>query len=169
MDTRTNTDRAAPKVTRRNFMGLVWPGLLLGLAAQTLRGLRRFLTPVLEEGAFGTVMRVGRVDEFDVGSVSYFRESRFYLVRLEEGLLALYRKCPHLGCVVPWDQDIDHFNCPCHSSLFTKRGEVVSGPAPRPMDFFPVMLENDEVFVDTGKIIQRHAYDISQVTVVPET
>ena len=113
-------------------------------------------------------VRAGRVDEFDVGSISYFRESRFYLVRLEEGFLALYRKCPHLGCVVPWNQEINHFNCTCHTSLFTTRGEVVSGPAPRPMDLFPVRIENDEVFVDTGTIVQRDAFDIDQVAVVAE-
>ena len=168
MDTPTNTDRTALAVTRRTFVGLVWPVLLLGLAAQMFRGLIRFLTPVLEEGAFGTVVRAGRVNEFDVGSVNYFRESRFYLVRLEEGFLALYRKCPHLGCVVPWNQESNHFNCTCHTSLFTKQGDVVSGPAPRPMDLFPVEMENDAVFVDTGTIIQRDAYDISQVAVAPE-
>ena len=108
----------------------------------------------------------GKVDEFENGSVNYFREARFYLVRLEAGFLALYRKCPHLGCVVPWEAPEDVFNCPCHSSLFTKVGEVMSGPAPRPMDLFPVEIRGDEVWVDTGQVIERAQFEPSQVTAV---
>jgi cytochrome b6-f complex iron-sulfur subunit len=152
------------RLGRRHFFGFVWIVGLVALFAQAGYGLFRFMTPVLEAGAFGTVVKVGRVNDFEVGSVSYFRESRFYLVRLEEGFLAMYRKCPHLGCVVPWKEDEGNFNCPCHSSLFTTVGEVISGPAPRPMDLFPVEIIADEVFVDTGIVIQRDSFDPSQVT-----
>jgi cytochrome b6-f complex iron-sulfur subunit len=154
------------KLDRRHFFGIVWATALVALIGQAGAGLFKFMTPVLEEGAFGTVVKAGRVNEFEVGSVNYFRESRFYLVRLEEGFLAIYRKCPHLGCVVPWDEKSDNFNCPCHSSLFTMPGEVISGPAPRPMDLFPVEIRGDEVFVDTGVVIEREAFDSSQVTPV---
>lgn len=155
-----------PQLTRRTFFGLTW--LVAGVAAisQLLVGLKAFFTPVLAKGAFGTEVKVGRVHEFEVGSISYFRESRFYLVRLPEGFLAMYRKCPHLGCVVPWDETASNFNCPCHSSLFTTQGEVISGPAPRPLDLFAVVIRGDELFVDTGQIIERTAFDLSQVTPV---
>ncbi len=153
-------------VTRRQFFVITWFVALLALAAQTGYGLLKFMTPILEEGAFGTEVKAGRVNEFEVGSVSYFRQSRFYLVRLEEGFLAIYRKCPHLGCVVPWEEADGNFNCPCHSSLFTPVGEVTDGPAPRPMDLFPVDIRGDEVYVDTGIVIQRKSFDPSQVTPV---
>lgn len=151
-------------VTRRQFFVIAWLVALGALAVQTAAGLVKFMTPILEEGAFGTEVRAGKVNEFEVGSVSYFRESRFFLIRLEEGFLALYRKCPHLGCVVPWDDAATNFNCPCHSSLFTPVGEVLSGPAPRPMDMFPVNIRGDEVYVDTGIVIERESFDPSQVT-----
>jgi cytochrome b6-f complex iron-sulfur subunit len=151
------------QLSRRQFFGLVWVVAAIGLMAQIGKGLWDFLTPVLEEGAFGTVVRAGRVNEFDVGSVSYFRQSRFYLVRLQEGFLAMYRKCPHLGCVVPWNEEEGNFNCPCHTSLFTTEGEVISGPAPRPMDIFPIEMRGDEIFVDTGQVIERDEFDPSQV------
>ncbi len=153
-------------LNRRQFFGLVWAASLIALMGQIGRGLLGFVTPVLEEGAFGTVVRAGKVNEFEVGSVSYFRKSRFYLVRLESGFLAMYRKCPHLGCVVPWVEEDSIFNCPCHSSLFTIKGEVIAGPAPRPMDLFPVEIRGDEIFVDTGVVIERSAFDPSQVTPV---
>lgn len=154
------------QLTRRSFFGFAWLIAMLVAMWQSLVGLRAFLTPVLAAGAFGTEVKAGRVHEFEVGSVSYFRESRFYLVRQPEGFLAMYRKCPHLGCVVPWDEAAGNFNCPCHSSLFTIQGEVISGPSPRPLDLFPVIIRGDEVYVDTGQIIERTTFDSSQVTPV---
>ncbi len=157
-----NEDRS--KLSRRQFFGFIWVVAGIALAAQAGKALLDFMTPVLEEGSFGTVIYAGKVNEFEVGSVNYFREARFYLVRLEPGFLALYRKCPHLGCVVPWVEAESDFNCPCHSSLFNVVGEVLSGPAPRPMDTFPVEIRGDEVYVDTGQVIERDAFDPSQVT-----
>lgn len=151
---------------RRQFMGITWAASLLAFTAQATGALIKFMTPELEAGAFGTKVRAGELNEFEVGSISYFRESRFFLVRLEEGFLALYRKCPHLGCVVPWDEELNKFNCPCHSSLFNTKGEVLSGPAPRPLDYFPVEVKGGEVFVDTGRLMTRQKFDLTQVTPV---
>ncbi len=153
-------------LNRRQFFGIIWAVSLFGLMAQVGKGLVEFLTPVLEEGVFGTVVRAGRVNEFEVGSVSYFRNSRFYLVRLGEGFLALYRKCPHLGCVVPWVEEEGMFICYCHTSLFAIEGQVISGPAPRPLDLFPIEIRGDEIYVDSGQVIERRAFDPSQVTPV---
>ena len=96
-------------------------------------------------------------------------EGRFFLLNLEPGttpngeetdggLLALWRKCPHLGCTVPWRPDFNFlgrsgwFRCPCHGSTYTKEGGIlVAGPAPRPMDVFPLEVQDDNsVKVTTG-------------------
>jgi cytochrome b6-f complex iron-sulfur subunit len=142
----------------------MWVGALLATLGQAAAGLIRFLTPRIKPGTFGSRVKAGNVNEFAVGSVAYFREARFYLVRLDEGYLALYRKCTHLSCVVPWVEAEGRFNCPCHSSIFNRQGEVLSGPAPRPLDFFPVEVEGDDLYVDTGTIIQRARFEESQVT-----
>lgn len=154
------------RISRREFFGALLGVSALALVGQTGLVLKEYMTPILEEGAFGTVVYAGKVNEFEVPSVNYFRNARFYLVRLEEGFLAEYRKCTHLGCVVPWIEEDNIFNCPCHSSLFTMVGEVISGPAPRPLDLFPVEIRGDEVWVDTGTIIQRSEFTPDQVTPV---
>jgi len=105
------------------------------------------------------------VDRFEPGSVTAFPEGRFYLVRLEDGgFLALVRGCTHLGCTVPWVVDESRFICPCHSSAFDIRGEVLGVPAPRPLDLYTVRIENRIVKVDTSKPKRRTSYQPNQVT-----
>ena len=55
--------------------------------------------------------------------------------------------CPHLGCHYDWDAGTQQFRCPCHNSIFTIDGKVISGPSPRPLDTLPYRIENGELFV----------------------
>ena len=43
--------------------------------------------------------------------------------------------CPHLGCDVEWQGGEKHFFCPCHGSVFAEDGRLLSGPAPRGLDY----------------------------------
>ena len=58
------------------------------------------------------------------------------LAGMEPGLIALYQKCPHLGCRVPECKSSQWFECPCHGSQYNRVGEKKAGPAPRGMDHF---------------------------------
>ena len=60
------------------------------------------------------------------------------LAGMEQGLVALYQKCPHLGCRVPQCITSQWFECPCHGSQYNQVGEKKAGPAPRGMDRFPL-------------------------------
>ena len=74
---------------------------------------------------------------------------------LDGGIVALYQKCPHLGCRVPSCLTSQWFECPCHGSKYNQVGEKRGGPAPRGMDRFAVEIGADgSLNVDTGTIIQ---------------
>lgn len=74
---------------------------------------------------------------------------------LDGGVIALYQKCPHLGCRVPECVTSQWFECPCHGSQYNRVGEKRGGPAPRGMDRFAMSVSGDGVLtVDTGTIIQ---------------
>jgi len=149
---------------RRKLLGAAWAAGLAALFGQGMASLFRFLKP-LNTGGFGGFVRAGRVDEFQPGSVSRIQQGRFFLTRLEDGaFLAQWQRCTHLGCSVPWSEDEGQFHCPCHGSIFSRTGEVLGGPAPRPMDLFPVIIEDGEVFVDTGRPEKRSRFDPNQTT-----
>ena len=70
------------------------------------------------------------------------------------GLMALFQRCVHLGCRVPWCATSIGFECPCHGSKYNAVGEYFAGPAPRNLDRFQVSLEGDRFIIHTGSIIQ---------------
>ena len=72
----------------------------------------------------------------------------------ESGVVALYQKCPHLGCRVPNCVPSQWFECPCHGSQYNQVGEKKGGPAPRGMDRFAVSVVEGVLTVDTGTIVQ---------------
>jgi cytochrome b6-f complex iron-sulfur subunit len=151
-------------VTRRQFLGFAWGASLLAFGGEMAAALIKFIQPVSTSG-FGGVVRAGKVDEFAVGSINLIKAGRFFLHRMDDGsFIAYWQKCTHLGCSVPWVESEKQFHCPCHGSLFNKKGEVTGGPAPRPMDIFPVKIQNGEVFVDTGNPVVRSSFDASQTT-----
>jgi cytochrome b6-f complex iron-sulfur subunit len=155
------------RIRRRQFLGLAWAVAVVALVGQAGAALLDFFKPRAEPGAFGTKVTAGTVAEFQPGTVNHVRKGRFYLSRLEDGgMIAMWHQCTHLGCTVPWRESENRFHCPCHSSIFDTTGEVISGPAPRPLDLFPIELEGDQVVVDTGKPVRRDHFEPSQATYV---
>ena len=59
---------------------------------------------------------------------------------MEQGFVALYQRCVHLGCRVPWCQTSQWFECPCHGSKYNRVGEKKAGPAPRGLDRFALVV-----------------------------
>ena len=160
----TNRDDGS-RIERRKFLQLAWGVSVFALLGQASANLWRFFQPPQESGAFGSRIVAGEVTEFLAGTVSHVQKGRFYVSRLDDGgMLALWQRCTHLGCTVPWREGEGRFNCPCHSSIYNRVGEVISGPAPRPLDRFPIAIEDGQIVVDTGSPIQRERYDPSDLT-----
>jgi cytochrome b6-f complex iron-sulfur subunit len=66
--------------------------------------------------------------------------------------VALYQRCVHLGCTVPFRDDCSSFKCPCHGSHYNVNGEYLDGPAPRSLDRFAMSFSGEDVVVDTGSL-----------------
>ncbi|MGH8873117.1 MAG: ubiquinol-cytochrome c reductase iron-sulfur subunit [Acidimicrobiia bacterium] len=144
------------------------------LAAQGLYYLA-FFWPKLT-GGFGADIDAGPVSDLrtrvftSTGGVLplFIPEARAYLVPAPDelsaqfegqsvatdGLMALYMRCVHLGCRVPWCAPSQGFECPCHGSRYNAVGEYFGGPAPRNLDRFVVENRDGSLVIRTGSIIQ---------------
>ena len=139
---------------RRDFLKtLGLGGIGVGLAAVVAAPAGAYVAyPIAHatvSGADGFI-KIGKAAEFKPGvpvKVDVFADKRdawnrvvkakvgsAWLLREEAGLRAYSTVCPHLGCAVDYDGDVAKFKCPCHRSVFSKDGNVESGPSPRAMD-----------------------------------
>ncbi len=113
------------------------------------------------------LISVGEAHLYSNNSTYPFLTNHFYLRRFKDGgFIAFSVKCTHLGCVVNMNAKTGGFICPCHASQFDEYGDVISSPATRPLDVHPIIVKNNELFVDTGKTITRETFDRSQLTYI---
>ncbi len=151
--------------SRRSLLRWLWGALGLAAAGEAAWITVSFLRPrEATAGRESAILVAGPVDDFAPGTVTAFPAGRFYLARLGDGgFLALDRTCTHLGCTVPWVAEEGRFVCPCHASAFDISGRVLSPPAPRPLDLYPVRIENGIVKVDLRRAVRRTNSSPSQV------
>ena len=174
----TPPDPDAYGVTRRQFLNrsiFALFGLSIAVFGVAIVG---FLWPSGSSG-FGSKIRVGKVSDViaDIernNGFLYKPEGRMWVTQypaaalakaktvysapeltgMEAGLVALYQKCPHLGCRVPDCKSSQWFECPCHGSQYNQVGEKKGGPAPRGMDRFAMEVNGGVFIVNTGQVIQ---------------
>jgi cytochrome b6-f complex iron-sulfur subunit len=166
-------------VTRRQFLNRGMSTLMgLGLGGFALSVLA-FMWPPPIKGGFGGKVTAGDLADLKQTMAStkgpvYISDARTWLspypedavakakkvyagavlTGMEAGVVALYQKCVHLGCRVPWCQSSQWFECPCHGSRYNRVGEKKGGPAPRGLDRFGVSVDKGKVVIDTGTISQ---------------
>lgn len=161
----TITPESAP--SRRSFLKILWTILGIAAVGEFIFVIISFLRHGKSDSNFekkADIINAGHVDKFPLNSVTANLQGKFYLCRMADGgFLALSSKCTHLGCTVPWDDKKRQFECPCHGSSFDITGNVLTSPAPRPLDIYPVNIENNIVKVDTAKITKRDRFTKEQL------
>jgi cytochrome b6-f complex iron-sulfur subunit len=167
-------DEESLGVTRRQFFNRsIVVAMLLGISGFGASVLA-FLYPS-GTGGFGSKINVGSIDDIkqaikDGDGFAYYPEGRMWvtefpsealdkaravysepeLAGMEAGIVALWQKCPHLGCRVPACATSQWFECGCHGSQYNRVGEKKGGPAPRGMDRFAMTVDNNQLTVDTS-------------------
>ena len=103
-----------------------------------------------------TTFRAGNPLDYPDGTVRFDRERKAYVVGGDRGVYAMSAVCTHLGCITRYVSEEAAIACPCHGSRFDLEGNVTHGPAPRPLPWLEVKLdEAGNLVVDTSVIIPR--------------
>ena len=110
----------------------------------------------------------GRVEDFPIGTVVHNAEGKFFLVRLDEGILALNQVCTHQHCLVTYQPEHYRFWCPCHNRKFDRKGEqiAISQDVP-PLNAYDVEFVDGQVVVDTDTTIPRTIEEAQRMVTVP--
>ncbi len=165
-------------ITRRQFFNRgILTGMVLAVSGFGAAALGFLWPPPSSAGGFGSPINIGNVSDIQAAiakEMPYYNATAKVYVNpypkadlpkakkiyapiivagMALGYVALYQRCVHLGCRVPWCQTSQWFECPCHGSKYNRVGEKKAGPAPRGLDRFPFTIAGGAMTVDTGTII----------------
>jgi menaquinol-cytochrome c reductase iron-sulfur subunit len=90
------------------------------------------------------VFRRNRVDGWKVSSE---KTSAWVIKKSDNEVIAFAPQCTHLGCAYRFEERKNTFLCPCHTSNFDMEGNVIDGPAPRPLDRYQVKIQGTKVLL----------------------
>jgi Rieske Fe-S protein len=150
------------EVSRRDFIK-VTTGIVGGIigAVIGLPSVYYLIDPALREGAKEAWIPIGRLEDMELGTPYPFSFTRVQVNGWErtstsrggfvtrysnnpKDLLILNSKCTHLACTVNWSESDQVYLCPCHDAKFGRKGEVLGGPPPRPLDVFEEFRVTDD-------------------------
>ena len=140
-------------VTRREFLNYAFLGSL-GIFVVVFAGaFFVFALPRFGAGEFGGTFDLGfagdAIPPTDAAPLPN-TGARSWISNSEQGVVALYNVCVHLGCLYGWQPVTNRFECPCHGSKFQKTGQYIEGPAPRSLDQFQMsMVVNGDTTAQT--------------------
>ena len=101
-----------------------------------------------------TTFKAGDPGDYSEGTIRFNKEKKAYVCGGPGGVYALSAVCTHLGCITRFLSDQNVIACPCHGSRFDLEGNVVEGPAPRPLPWLQVGTDpNGLLVVDTSIVV----------------
>ncbi|MFQ5454574.1 MAG: ubiquinol-cytochrome c reductase iron-sulfur subunit [Nitrospirota bacterium] len=69
------------------------------------------------------------------------------VIMVDNNVHAISLICTHLGCIVEWQPDKNILFCPCHASSFDLNGNVLGGPAPKPLPTYETKIVDDKIII----------------------
>jgi len=136
--------------SKRDFLKWVLSGGLVAFAASVLYPILAYLKPPEQGEVEVSSVKVGKLADIpkDSGQIVKFGSKPVILLRTAAGeLRAFSATCTHLDCTVQYRKDFGVIWCACHNGKYDLNGHNISGPPPRPLNEYKVILQGEEVFV----------------------
>jgi cytochrome b6-f complex iron-sulfur subunit len=138
-------------MSRRRFLTLGVGAAGTAIALGYIGTAAKFMEPPAANAE--ALKEVGKVSDFEEGVpklVTYQGNSEegVYVTNMgQEGWLALDFHCTHLQCAVNYVDAAKKFMCPCHGGTYDLKGNVLSGPPPKPLHRRVIKVQGDSVRV----------------------
>jgi Rieske Fe-S protein len=140
----------APSDTRRTLLSWLLGGGVIASFGSFLYPVIRFINPPqVSEAAVNEVI-AGKVQDLkpNSGKIVKFGNKPALLVRVSETeWKAFSAVCTHLNCTVQYQETSRQIWCACHNGTYDMSGRVVSGPPPKPLEEFSVLVRGEEVVI----------------------
>jgi cytochrome b6-f complex iron-sulfur subunit len=136
--------------TRRDFLKYLLTGGIAGLVISIFYPIISYLKPPKQNGVEVSSVKVGKLSkiEKDSGRIIRFGNKPVILLRTKSGQLRAFSAvCTHLNCTVQFRKDLELIWCACHNGKYDLHGRNISGPPPRPLAPYRVVVKGGEVFV----------------------
>ena len=136
--------------SRRNFLKYLLGTGIIGFLASIFYPLIAYLKPPKQTEVQVSSVKAGKISDIpkDSGQIIRFGNKPVILIRTKSGeLRAFSAVCTHLNCTVQFRKDLELIWCACHNGKYDLTGKNISGPPPRPLEPYRVVIKGDEVFV----------------------
>jgi cytochrome b6-f complex iron-sulfur subunit len=136
--------------SKRDFLKWILSGGLVAFATSVLYPLLAYLKPPQQGEVEVSSVKACKLSELekDSGRIVKFGSKPVILIRTADGDMKAYSAtCTHLDCTVQYRKDFGLIWCACHNGKYDLNGRNVSGPPPRPLDEFRVVVQGEDVFV----------------------
>ena len=135
---------------RRDFLKYLLSGGLIGFAGIILYPLIEYLKPPKQREVEVSSVLAGKTSDFEKGSGKIIRFGNKPVIVIntkENNFKAFSATCTHLDCTVQFRKDMSLIWCACHNGKYDLNGRNISGPPPKPLEEFRVVIKGEEIYV----------------------
>jgi cytochrome b6-f complex iron-sulfur subunit len=136
--------------SKRDFLKIFLGGGVISLIAAIIYPVLSYLKPPIQAEAEVKFVNAGKISAIALnsGQIIKFGSKPVILIRSPQGdLRAFSATCTHLSCTVAYKSDLGIMLCACHNGKYDLNGRNVSGPPPRPLDEYRVIVKGDDVII----------------------
>src|SRR5574341_104400 len=136
--------------SRRSFLDLMLgTGLIAWFLSVAYPVIRYLKVPAQAEGVPTSVKAASLAQlQPNQGLIFRFGNQPGILLRKADGTFKAFSAvCTHLDCTVQYRSDLQKIWCACHNGLYDLNGQNISGPPPRPLQEYKVVIKGEDVLV----------------------
>lgn len=137
-------------ITRSAFIRALIRGSLLAVFSMTLYPVLRYLVPPKFRPSGDTTVSAGKLEELALNSAKIFpfgTKPAILIHTPSDEYKAFSAVCTHLNCTVQYDDKTNIIICACHNGRYGLDGRVISGPPPKPLEEYKVVLRSNDIIV----------------------